>query len=79
MNEPEHVPVAAVDGEDKTLVLLYTSAGRTFTQSLVYSTDRGRTWTKYEKNPVIGRESTDNLKAACIGPGGTRRLIDRCR
>ena len=40
-------------GKDKTLVLIYTSAGRTFGQSLVYSTDRGRTWKKYEHNPVL--------------------------
>ena len=40
-------------GKDKTLVLIYTSAGKTFAQSLVYSTDRGRTWKKYKHNPVL--------------------------
>ena len=40
-------------GDEKTLVLIYTSAGRTFAQSLVYSTDRGKTWTKYKQNPVL--------------------------
>lgn len=49
-------------GKEKTLVLIYTAAGGTnrvsrdqkFTQAIAYSTDRGRTWTKYEKNPVLG-------------------------
>ncbi len=40
-------------GEDKTLILIYTSAGKTFGQSLVYSTDRGKTWKKYDRNPVL--------------------------
>ncbi|MEM1506921.1 MAG: glycoside hydrolase family 32 protein [Candidatus Bathyarchaeia archaeon] len=43
------------------LVLIYTSAGDTsplsrgkpFTISIAYSNDSGRTWTKYEKNPVL--------------------------
>ncbi len=35
------------------LVALYTSAGDTQQQSIAYSTDRGRTWTKYAGNPVI--------------------------
>ncbi|GAA1231914.1 hypothetical protein GCM10009676_13740 [Prauserella halophila] len=35
------------------LVALYTSAGDTQQQSLAYSSDRGRTWTKYSGNPVI--------------------------
>jgi sucrose-6-phosphate hydrolase SacC (GH32 family) len=40
-------------GEEPPLVLAYTSAGASFTQSLVYSNDRGRTWKKYEGNPVL--------------------------
>lgn len=35
------------------LVAIYTNAGETQVQSIAYSTDRGRTWTKYEGNPVI--------------------------
>lgn len=50
-------------GDEKVLVLIYTSAGGTsaesegqpFAQSIAYSNDRGRTWTKYEKNPVLPR------------------------
>lgn len=48
-------------GDEKALVAFYTAAGGTspeskgqpFTQCLAYSTDAGRTWTKYEKNPIL--------------------------
>ncbi len=50
-----------VKGPEETLVAIYTSAGgvgfRTrhlqHSQSIAYSTDKGRTWVKYAKNPVI--------------------------
>lgn len=44
---------------EAVLVNFYTSAGShapeqvPFTQSIAYSNDRGRSWTKYESNPVI--------------------------
>jgi len=40
-------------GDEQTLVLIYTSAGYPFKQSISYSTDRGRTWTAYAGNPVV--------------------------
>jgi levanase/fructan beta-fructosidase len=35
------------------VVALYTSAGENQTQSMAYSTDNGKTFTKYEGNPII--------------------------
>ena len=46
-------------GDEAALVNFYTSAGShapepvPFTQSIAYSNDRGKSWTKYEGNPVI--------------------------
>jgi len=59
---------AVVDSENTAgfgkdaIVCIYTAAGGTspesegqpFTQCIAYSTDRGRTWTKYAGNPVLG-------------------------
>ena len=47
-------------GNDKPIVCIYTSAGgktpwskgKPFTQSIAYSNDKGRTFTKYNRNPV---------------------------
>jgi len=49
-------------GGEKPIVCIYTSAGGTspesegqpFTQSIAFSTDRGRAWRKFEGNPVLG-------------------------
>ena len=48
-------------GDEKPLVLIYTAAGGSnrlskdakFTQCLAYSNDGGKTWTKYDANPVL--------------------------
>ncbi len=42
-----------------TIVSLFTSAGASQTQSLAYSTDNGKTFTKYENNPVLTADIPD--------------------
>ena len=44
------------------IVLCYTSAGVPFSQSLSYSNDRGRTWIRYEKNPVVPNQKVDGYE-----------------
>ena len=40
-------------GTEPPLVAMFTAAGPSYTQGLAFSNDRGRTWTKYENNPVL--------------------------
>ena len=44
----------------KTMLLFYTSYG--CGQRLAYSTDKGRTWKKYEKNPLIPFSELDDAR-----------------
>lgn len=70
-------------GSEKTLVALYTAAGGTseeskgqpFTQCLAYSTDRGRTWKKYDQNPVIKHIVGGNRDPKVVWYAPTRRWI----
>ena len=53
-------------GQEKVIVAVFTYAGehaappKPFTQGIAYSNDRGRTFTKYEKNPVVGHMAASN-------------------
>lgn len=47
-------------GEEKTLLLFYTS--QKCGQRLAYSNDKGRTWIKYDKNPIIAFDETDDAR-----------------
>jgi fructan beta-fructosidase len=38
----------------EALVAIYTAAGKRMTQNIAYSLDRGRTFTKYSGNPLLG-------------------------
>lgn len=40
-------------GSEPPMVTFYTSAKQPFTQSVAFSNDRGRTFSKYDKNPII--------------------------
>jgi sucrose-6-phosphate hydrolase SacC (GH32 family) len=47
-------------GTNPPLVAMFTAAGKPFTQGLAYSNDRGRSWTKYTNNPVLGHIAAEN-------------------
>lgn len=44
------------------MVAIYTSAGKVQSQSIAYSTDRGRTFTKYDGNPVIPNQGITDFR-----------------
>ncbi len=70
-------------GDEDPIVLFYTAAGGTsrmskdqpFTQCIAYSNDRGRTWTKYEGNPVLGHVVGGNRDPKVIWHEPTRTWI----
>jgi sucrose-6-phosphate hydrolase SacC (GH32 family) len=68
-------------GKENVLVAFYTSAGkhapvpRPFTQSIVYSNDRGRTWVKYKNNPVIGHIRAENRDPKVVWHEPTQNWI----
>lgn len=70
-------------GREKALVAIYTSAGgqsaeskgQPFTQRLAYSRDRGRTWTKYEQNPVLPQIVSENRDPKVVWHAASRRWI----
>lgn len=70
-------------GDEKTLVAIYTAAGGTspesqgqpFTQCIAYSNDRGRTWTKYAGNPVLGHIVKENRDPKVVWHAPTRKWI----
>ncbi|NYH80650.1 fructan beta-fructosidase [Actinopolyspora biskrensis] len=49
----DHDNTSGLFDAEPGIVAIYTNAGQTQQQSIAYSTDRGRTWTKYAGNPVI--------------------------
>jgi fructan beta-fructosidase len=70
-------------GDKKVIVCIYTSAGGTsteskgqpFSQSIAYSNDCGRTWKKYEKNPVLRHIIGGNRDPKVIWHAATKRWV----
>jgi fructan beta-fructosidase len=70
-------------GEEQTLVAIYTAAGgsspesqgQPFTQCIAYSNDRGRTWTKYDKNPVLAHVAGSNRDPKVIWHAPTKKWV----
>jgi len=44
----------------RRLYPIFTAAGSPFTQGIAFSNDRGRTWTKFDNNPVLGHIVGEN-------------------
>ena len=61
-------------GKDATIAF-YTSAAESQTQSMAYSTDGGRTFTKYDKNPVVTFNAPDFRDPKVFWYEGTNRWI----
>ena len=77
-------------GDDKPIVLIYTAAGKPFTQRIAYSIDGGKTFTKYDKTSARAcsrqqsRSESDLARAdetlghrACISMALTSRYSPR--
>jgi len=62
-------------GKEAAMVIIYTSAGKPFTQSIAYSNDRGRTWRKYKKNSVLGHIIGTNRDPKVIWHAPTKRWV----
>ena len=62
-------------GREPPLVLVYTSAGKTFGQSLVYSNDRGRTWQKHKGNPVLKQLAPGNRDPKVLWHEPTKKWV----
>ena len=56
----EHNLLGKQKGDEQTLVAFYTS--QNCGQRIAYSTDKGRTWEKYEGNPVIPYDKNDDAR-----------------
>lgn len=58
----DHHDTSGFFGGRSGLVAIYTSAGETQQQSIAHSSDRGRTWTKYDGNPVIPNPGVEDFR-----------------
>lgn len=66
--------------EEETIIAIYTTGGygeprNPCVQSIAYSNDRGRTWVKYENNPVLRHIVSDNRDPKVIWYEPTNKWI----
>ncbi len=47
---------------ENAMIAVYTSAGNQQQQSIAYSLDQGRSWTKYADNPVLPNQGTPDFR-----------------
>jgi sucrose-6-phosphate hydrolase SacC (GH32 family) len=62
-------------GDEKVLCAFYTGAGKPFVQCMAYSNDAGKTWAKYEKNPIIKNIAGDNRDPKVFWHGPTKKWV----
>jgi len=62
-------------GGERPMVLIYTAAGNPAVQCLAYSTDNGRTFTKYEGNPILKQITPGNRDPKVIWHEPTKRWV----
>ena len=69
-------------GAEKVMVAFYTAAGehgtagkRPFTQCAAFSNDRGRTWTKFAGNPVLGNRTPSNRDPRVLWHEPTKKWV----
>ncbi len=62
------------EGGKPPLVLFYTAASHPFTQCMAYSTD-GRSFTKYDGNPVVANVSEGNRDPKVIWDKGAKKWV----
>ena len=47
-------------GKEPPLIAMFTAARQPFGQGIAFSNDRGRTWSRYSGNPVLGHIAAEN-------------------
>ena len=63
------------NGTEPPLLAFYTSVGKAVGQFMVYSNDRGRTWTRYDQNPVLPNIVGANRDPRVTWDEGTKQWI----
>ncbi|MDD4971292.1 MAG: glycoside hydrolase family 32 protein [Paludibacter sp.] len=49
-------------GNESPIIAVFTSAGTKQAQSIAYSTDKGRNWSKYDNNPVLPNPGINDFR-----------------